>query len=126
VEDAMKLGTMIGIAALATAMTLGGAVTSADAGKKGKNAHQGGTSGNVHIDSGVSSKNLRAVSKKLKGHQQKAVMDEIERRERKHSNKKAEKFVGDWLGGRTDIEDHIVGLGVFADGINKRNRKSGH
>lgn len=123
----MKTVRLALLALLGASMMLGVGVSQADAGQKAKkNAHQGGSSGKVHIDSKVSSKNLRAVSKKLKGHQQQAVMDEIERRERKHGNKKADRYVGEWLGGRTDIEDHIVGLGLLADGINNRNRKSGH
>jgi hypothetical protein len=47
-EEAMKLGTLIAIAALAMAMTLGGAVTPADAGDKKKRAHQQGA-GKVHF-----------------------------------------------------------------------------
>ena len=56
---------MVAIAALALAMTLGGAVTPADAGKKGKRAHQG--SGRVHISPNVSDKNLEALQRKLEG-----------------------------------------------------------
>jgi hypothetical protein len=59
---------MITIAAMAVAMTLGGAVVPADAGKKGKRAHQGGSSGKVHIDSKVSSKNLKALQRQLESH----------------------------------------------------------
>jgi hypothetical protein len=46
-------------------MTFCGAVTSADAGKKGKRAHQG--SGRVHISPTVSDKNLELLQRKLEG-----------------------------------------------------------
>ncbi len=119
----MKLGTMAAIAALATAMTLGTNVTPADAGKKARmQAHQGGSSGQVHIDSKVSSKNLRAVSKQLKGHQKKAVMDEIDRRERKLSQRKYEKILGETLPKLPFESQVLFGLSAGAS----KGRGSGH
>ena len=118
----MKLGTIIGIAALGMAMTLGASVNPADAGQKGKRAHQGGSSGKVHIDPHVSSKNLRELSHKLKGHQKQAVQHEIKRREDILSDRKAAEAAGEWIGGSVDIQDHIVGLGLAGSVFGKKKR----
>jgi hypothetical protein len=83
----MKLGFMAACAVLA-ALTL--TISSADAGKKARKQGQWSQHGNVHIDSRVSSKNLRALSHKLKGHQKQAVTNEIGHREKRYQQKKDE------------------------------------
>jgi hypothetical protein len=71
----MKLGTLTAIAALAMATTLGSAVTPADAGKKGRQAHQQGSK-KVHIrlnkhespdKAHVTTRNLEKLQRKLEG-----------------------------------------------------------
>ncbi len=121
----MKLGTMIGIAALAVAMTLDGAVTPADAGDKKKHANQGHSAGKVHIDPKVSSDKLRALSHKLKGHQKEAVKEEIKRRERIYDEKVSTKAAGKGIGSIPDIEEQIIHLGLIGTEYGKR-RKRGH
>jgi hypothetical protein len=101
----MKLGFMAACAALA-ALTL--TINSADAGQKARKQGQWSQHGNVHIDSRVSSKNLRALSHKLKGHQKQAVTDEIGHREKRYQEKK-------------DTADEIHQAGEFLD---KRTRKA--
>jgi hypothetical protein len=125
----MKLGTMATAAALAVAMTLSGAGAPADAGKKGKQAHHAGSK-KVHISPDVSTKNLRLLEKKLHGTTKHAVTKEIKRRDdivyERRRREIGAKIVGDFIGGSTDIETHIIGLGVAGTGDGKSHRKGGH
>jgi hypothetical protein len=119
----MKLGTIIGIATLAMAMTLGGAVTPADAGdKKSKQKIH------VRINDGLNQDQrirLEKAAKKLKAPYRDAVLGEIERRRDIHSRNKVAKQLGEKIGGLTNIEDQIGLLGVFGTAYGKR-RKGGH
>ena len=114
----MKLGTLAAAAALAMAMTLGGSVTPADAGKKNR-AHQGTSSGKVHIDSKVSTKNLRALEKKLHGDHKRAVQREIHQRE---YDEREQKRVGEWL---ATSDEPIINLWAIGTELGTK-RKRGH
>jgi hypothetical protein len=115
----MKLGRLTAIAVLATAMTLGGAVIPADAGKKGKRAHQ--SNGRVHISPTVSDKNLEKLQRKLEGSSRhrattNAIGKEIH-------DRRTQRVMGQML----DTEDGasaIMSFGGLADEIlNYRRRK---
>lgn len=78
----MKPGTWAMVAALATAMTLGSAVTAADAGSMSKKRH--GSQGHVktkrvYIDPNISTQNLRRLHRQLQqNNQHRAVRKRIE------------------------------------------------
>jgi hypothetical protein len=105
------------------AMTLGGAVTPADAGdKKSKQKIH------VRINDGLNQDQrirLEKAAKKLKAPYRDAVLGEIERRRDIHSRNKVAKQLGEKIGGLTNIEDQIGLLGVFGTAYGKR-RKGGH
>jgi hypothetical protein len=126
-DKAMKLGMMVTCAALAT---LAFDVNEADAGQKARK-QQWSQHGNVHIDSRVSSKNLRALSHKLKGHPKQAVTKEIGHREKRYQQKKDEaqhvRHAAEVLDKRTreavqsgDASETLFWLGAVGTQVGKR------
>jgi hypothetical protein len=118
----MKLGTIIGIATLAMAMTLGGAVTPADAGQKGskKKVH-------VRLNNNLTDLKVRKLEKaarSLKGPHRDALLGEIEKRRTTHNVNKGAGDVGRMLTER-DAMGQILGLGIWGTELGKR-RKGGH
>jgi hypothetical protein len=121
VEEAMKLGTLASIAALAMAMTLGVNVSPADAGDKARK---------IHVSPHIKDETLRKAAKTLKGEHKKAVLHELNLREqpKKHAKRREDSATraGKAIGSLTNIEGHIVSLGVWSGTFNKRNHNSGH
>lgn len=118
----MRLGTIIAIAALGMAMTLGGGADPACAGDKGSKKR-------VHINSNVSTKNLVLLEKKLKGSNKQAVQAEIHRRGKLNRDKtykeQAIRSLGRSLATGSDGEDPIIGLWALGVELGTR-RKGGH
>jgi len=118
----MKRGMMATIAALAAAMTLGGAnVGPADAGKKGKRAHQ--SSGRVHISPTVSDRNLELLQRKLEGSSRHrttthAVSKEIHDRHTRRAMGRMLEFDLDSGG-----SDALLGIGGLASEIVKGSKR---
>jgi hypothetical protein len=116
-EEAMKISALAAIAALSLAMMPG----TADAGQKGKK--QFTSHGNVHIGSRVSSKNLKALERQLKGHQKRAVTQELQHREQSYRTKSRERWAGDVGGLLATSKEPILGL---IEGGLQFGRKRGH
>jgi hypothetical protein len=118
---AMKLGMMVACAALAT---LAFDVNEADAGQKGKK-QQFTHHGNVHIGSRVSSKNLKALQRQLKGHQKDAVSNELNRREKSFRTRHLDS-TATWAGEQLIIQSADPIMGLMQGGLLLPSRKRGH
>jgi hypothetical protein len=126
----MKLGMMATIAALAAAMTLGGAVTPADAGKKGRQAHQQGSK-KVHIrlnkhespeKARITERNLEKLQRKLEGSSRHGATTTAIGKEL--HDRQTQRAMGQLL----SVEDGasaIFGLGSVGEIVTRR-RKGGH
>ena len=119
----MTLGTLAAIAALAMAMTLGGAVSPADAGDNKRSKQK------VHVRlndnlSDIQARKLEKAAKKLKGPHRDALLGELEHRKKTHQINKGAKVLGELLT-EGDAAEQILELGIFGTDLGTR-RKRGH